>query len=294
MKKAFILAASILVLTGLVHGQVRTAVELSGLKGSVKSVRVERTRLVQVNGADREFPRVLVSIETFDRDGSKTQQAISDPERSDRWDYRWRYTYDSGKREIRRDYFNANGVRTSTGITNYHDNGYRVVVTQHNPNDSINHVRELFYDDKFNKVREVIRFPNHPTPEILSTYDHHRRVVEEVFKTDGRFDYRNVYTYDDHHNRIRFEVYKADGTFMQIQNRRHLYDADGNIVETSNFKPDESLTTKENFTYEFDDHGNWTKRKTVRQTFKDTGSTFETEITYREINYYDDRRVAKR
>ena len=294
MKSGLILSTLILGLAGFGHGQIRTALEFSKLKGPVKSVRVERTRLGKVNGADRESSRVLVAIETYDRNGNRTRQAVVDPERPHRWDYRWTYTYDSAKRTIRTDYFRSNGSLTNTGITTYHDDGYRVVVTQHNTNGSVNHVREAFYDDRFNKVREVIRFPNNPTPEILFTYDHHRRVTEEIYKTDGIFDYRNAYTYDDHHNRIRFEVHKADGTSMQIENRRHVYDADGSIVETSNFKRDESLINKETFAYEFDDYGNWIKRRTIRQVFKDGGSSFETEITYRKITYYNDRRIATR
>ena len=294
MKRTLILSTLIVGLAGFAQAQVRTALEASKLRGAVKSVRVERARLAEVNGESRESARVLLSIDTFDRNGNRTRQAVNDPERSLKWDNRWSHTYDSAKRTIRTDYFNANRDRTSTGITTYHDNGQRVVVTQYNPNDSVNHVRELFYDDKRNKVREILRFPNQPTHEILFTYDEHRRVTEEVYKTDGRFDYRNVHTYDDHHNRIRFEVYKADGTSMQILNRRHVYDADENIVETSNFKRDDSLLNKETFTYEFDNYGNWIKRKTTRQMFTDGGSTSETEITYREITYYDNRRIAKR
>ncbi len=75
----------------------------------------------------------------------------------------------------------------------------------------------------------------------------------------------------------------------------YKYDDKGNIVEMTLFNADGSIMTRENYQYEFDAMGNWTKMVTSVAVIDNGHLTFEpTEVTYRSISYYLEETVAKK
>ncbi|HEX8492441.1 MAG TPA: TonB family protein [Pyrinomonadaceae bacterium] len=75
----------------------------------------------------------------------------------------------------------------------------------------------------------------------------------------------------------------------------YKYDEKGNIVEMTLQDANGTLLSKEVYTYEFDNFGNWTKMTTSVAVIEGGKLSFEpTEVTYRTITYYlDEATLAK-
>ncbi len=75
----------------------------------------------------------------------------------------------------------------------------------------------------------------------------------------------------------------------------YKYDDKGNIVEMTLQDEKGTLLSKETYTYEFDQFGNWIKMTTAVAIIENGKLTFEpTEVTYRTISYYlDEATLAK-
>ena len=75
----------------------------------------------------------------------------------------------------------------------------------------------------------------------------------------------------------------------------YKYDDKGNIIEMTLQDEKGTLLSKETYTYEFDQFGNWTKMTTSVAVIENGKITFEpTEVTYRSISYYlDEATLAK-
>jgi TonB family protein len=75
----------------------------------------------------------------------------------------------------------------------------------------------------------------------------------------------------------------------------YKYDDKGNIVEMTLHHSDGTLLTKEVYSYEFDQMGNWTKMVTSVAVIEGGKMTFEpTEVTYRTLSYFlDEAMMAK-
>lgn len=75
----------------------------------------------------------------------------------------------------------------------------------------------------------------------------------------------------------------------------YKYDDKGNIVEMTLQDEKGMLLSKETYTYEFDQFGNWTKMTTSVAVIENGKITFEpTEVTYRTISYYLDEATLAR
>lgn len=75
----------------------------------------------------------------------------------------------------------------------------------------------------------------------------------------------------------------------------YKYDDKGNIVEMTLLNTDGSLLSKEVYSYEFDQFGNWTKMTTSVAVIEGGKLSYEpTEVTYRMISYYLDEATLAR
>ena len=72
------------------------------------------------------------------------------------------------------------------------------------------------------------------------------------------------------------------------RNPRYFEDANGHIVEATNFdEKDGSIRYKYRYKYEFDSRGNWITKTTEKWVTKNGKSDFEpARVTYRSIEYY--------
>jgi hypothetical protein len=116
-------------------------------------------------------------------------------------------------------------------------------------------------------------------------YDDKKRLMEKTWiGNDGKLWLRYVYNYSG--NQREELVYSADGSL----NQRYLsvLDDKGNEVEETIFEArDGSIKSKHSYAYEFDSHGNWTKRTNSKWVTKDGRSSYEPQyVYYRTITYY--------
>jgi YD repeat-containing protein len=287
MRRLFIFLALLLSCLGVVTGQGKPGRERAGFRGVVRTVRVERAGVSTTSEGLVESPRVVLAINSYDKNGNTTQQTVNNSNGSRKWKYGWSWVYDGRGREMRRNYYNDVGMLTSTGISTYDDDRHKAEVTQYNPNGSVNHIREIFFDDKGNTVREIFRYPSGEAYEHLFGYDEQGNLIEEILQDgQGNVVSRNVWTYDDHGNQIELIIHKPEGPSLRMFKRLLSYDGSGNIVEQLNYRTDGSPGSKETFSYEFDAQGNWTRRNTVRELVKAEMLTRESEVTYRSITYF--------
>ena len=99
--------------------------------------------------------------------------------------------------------------------------------------------------------------------------------------SNGEFVKRHVYKYEAKPKEEL--VYSETGSLTY----RELYvlDHKGNKIEETVFEPDGSVNWKISYTYEFDSHGNWTKR--TMNVLSDRDRLIEAaSVDLRTITYY--------
>lgn len=254
------------------------------LSKPVRAIRAEVERTV----GGVQGPRLPRQTVTFDEQGNVLTAIVYKPDGSLLRKLSWAHEYDKAGREIKTYYYNDKGVLTNTGVHVYDLKDRRTQTTQINPNGSINHLRSYSYDDQGNIIRESHRNEN-GSPRLLINrkYDTAGRATEEVYiNAKGALHHRNVMTYDQRGNQTGWTLFKQDGTAVQPFRNTFSYDERGNIKEVITHSAGGVLKSKESFSYEFDDVGNWIKRVATREIFKENGSRIETEVTYRQLTYF--------
>ncbi|MBL0191576.1 MAG: hypothetical protein IPQ18_09605 [Saprospiraceae bacterium] len=132
---------------------------------------------------------------------------------------------------------------------------------------------------------------------IQKKYDKKGKLSElNWYNLDGKLESKSIYKYDEKGNLSELNMYHSDGSLffneaykyddMETQIESTIYgqhnrvtkkfDDKGNQIEKKIYNSDGSLGSSENFTYEFDDHGNWIKRT----DFKDQIAIYILERNY--------------
>lgn len=129
-----------------------------------------------------------------------------------------------------------------------------------------------------------------------------RRVRTETAKisnkggkvTEGQRVVMETVAYDIKGNKIENAYFPVPGAALTGK-EVYKYDDKGNIVEMTLLNEDGSLLSKEVYTYEFDNFGNWTKMMASVALIEGGKLSYEpTEVTYRMISYYlDEATLAK-
>ncbi|HEX8922035.1 MAG TPA: energy transducer TonB [Pyrinomonadaceae bacterium] len=129
-----------------------------------------------------------------------------------------------------------------------------------------------------------------------------RRVRTETVKlttkggktVEGQRAVMEVVAYDIKGNKIENAYYPVAGAALTGK-EVYKYDDKGNIAEMTLLNADGSLLSKETYTYEFDNFGNWTKMTTSVALIEGGKLSYEpTEVTYRMITYYLDEATLAR
>ena len=116
-------------------------------------------------------------------------------------------------------------------------------------------------------------------------YDEQKRLIEHRWlRSNGELFLRYVYNYKG--NQLEELVYSEDGSL----NQRYLFtlDGKGNELDRTGFDTrDNKPSAPYSFAYEFDSHGNWTKRTTSKQVTKDGQVQTEAQyVNFRTITYW--------
>jgi TonB family protein len=95
-----------------------------------------------------------------------------------------------------------------------------------------------------------------------------------------------VSTYDAMGRKADFVAYPVEGATAPGK-EEYKRDDKGNIIEMTLRGNDGSVLSKEKYTYEFDEFGNWKKMTTAVALYENGTISFEpTEVTYRTLTYY--------
>lgn len=116
-------------------------------------------------------------------------------------------------------------------------------------------------------------------------YDEQKRLIEHSwFRSNGERFLRYVYNYKG--NQLEKLVYSEDGSLNQRS--LSILDSKGNEIERTSFDPrDGAAGATHSYAYEFDAHGNWTKRTTSKVVSKDGSTNLEPlYVDFRKITYF--------
>lgn len=288
MRKTIALLSLILASGVLSQAQTKTPRDNERLIGPVRTMLIERATVSNVAGQLKESERSFFFSETFDEKGNLTDQRSLDGEEKQEQKHRWGHTYDDKGRETQTLFYDGEGRLTNTGVIVYDNKGRRAENTQVNPDGSINHIQAFFYDDKGNKIRDSHRNADGTARNnIFRSYDDRGRILEEIFY-DGKgvMNHRNVMTYDDHGEKASWTLHKPDGTFVLMFKRTQVYDAKGRVTAVTYYQSDNSITSKDSYSYEDDSHGNWIKRTTSHEVFEKNQVRVESDIVFRTLTYF--------
>lgn len=255
MRKTLTSAALVLLLSQLTLAQgAKSDSEENGLKGKVRSVNAQATRLSNQGGQDTGQTQ-LVYAESYDEQGNLTGRTT--------FDYR-------GNQRSEATYQIIDGEKTSKSKSYTYD--YDPPPPMAPPPSGEPKPLDPRYDIKY-KIK----------------YDGNK-IERTLFYGDGSTISRIVMTYDDNGNQIKREAYTPDGKLNYV--RTAVFDDKGREVESASYSGNGSLLNKNKYTdYEVDWRGNWIKRKTWLA--RSEQADFEPiEVSMRTITYFGDQASA--
>ena len=280
-----ILTVSLLLLACVASAKSQ-ATDAFKLIGPVKTARVEVAKVTNVNGESVEGPRVLVELLSLDEKGKFSEQTVKNPDGSIRRKHIWKSTYDAAGKLTKQRFFNASGVQTCVADYAQDETG-RVSDSVFYCPERINHREAYFYDDKGNKIRQVHTNRRGATlVSIVFVHENGRLTEETHYAGDGSLRHRNLHVYDEQGNKTEFLTTDADGGILIKIGMGYSAGSRGRPAELRRYSRSNVLIAKETHSYEFDSHGNWIKRKTIRECFQNESPVIENEVTYRTLTYY--------
>jgi hypothetical protein len=215
-------------------------------------------------------------------------------------DSRFTYKYDAKGNEIEYRWYSHTGLLGGVTASTYDESGNQTGQIAYRADDSIiwrnssifngarNRIEQIRYegdtlrykiisryDEKkrvleedtmeFNASPNVIRGSHAPVPgKVIYTYDDEKRTKEVAsYNPDGSLKERIVYTYDDKWNQIGRAAFESDGTpnYTELQFYEDINDAGSRFLG--------KLSGKSQVEFEYDSHGNWTRKTHLIQSGKD-------------------------
>ncbi len=267
-----------------------------------------------------EYPSILDKtltiprkhIYTLDDSGNRVEYRVHDSDGT--LASRFTYKYDAKGNKVEEGFYYHTGQFGGKIVYTYDKWGNQTSQTSHGADSSVNWKTISTYDAQGNRTellqyqRDTLRY------KIISMYDERGRIVENetvefnaipnVRVSHAPVSGKVVYTYNDEKRTKEVTTYKPDGT---LKDRViYTYDHKGNEVGRAMFKADGSpndpviqfydniyepeskfrgsLSGKSLVGFEYDSHGNWTKKTYLIQSGKDIKSAAyraeERVITY--------------
>jgi YD repeat-containing protein len=210
--------------------------------------------------------------------------------------------YNPATREIELLRKDASGELLGTGTNSYNEQGKLLEAVMHDADGNIQSRTAYGFDAAGNVIRLQAVFGGRG---YSYEYDYDaagNQTASRDYDGEGNLTARGVFTGEGRdYSGERFADGEPTGRLMTRANERdqlvHVLstDADGDVEYESEYLFDENgLLVEEIFSYdgdwmittyeyEFDAHGNWTRRTTTEDAF---GYTFVSEVTYRTFTYY--------
>jgi hypothetical protein len=253
------------------------------LKGQVKSVTTEVADITEKDGKTTEGPRKPSQTTEYNSAGDAVKTIDYGPSGIRN---KYLYEYDSnGKLISRESWRNSSKVPLLVDYSLASRTEYKFGPDGHASGGTTTGSQALSSTYKWDKAGNITEM----------------RILDK----DGKLVERYALQYDSSGRPSMTAIYAADGslelkstttrkgkTGHQEQAGKPTYDFvvddNGNTVSATRTGPDGKKLGDNAFTYEYDSHGNWTKRIERRTSIKDGKSEDEqpTRVTYRTITYY--------
>ncbi len=258
MKKlAYAFAFFFLLFAGFATAQRKTDREMAGLKGNVKSVRVEWSRIIRSDGQETQGARRPESVTNYDEQGNRTDGLA--------------YSLVNGSLEERRVYSrDADGNQT---VIAYGPNGALLSKSVATFNQAGRPTEWVTYDANGAVVRKA----------VTEYYADGRLSQGIMYNGDGSLSNKTIYLYDPQGKYLGYEVRDASGNIMmKVMQSADSYE----VFHYDNEGTVDHRSTAQAPTYEYDSQGNWIKEST-RSSQTHAGRTEEViQLRYRTITYY--------
>ncbi|MGA9994234.1 MAG: hypothetical protein WBP93_02415 [Pyrinomonadaceae bacterium] len=247
-----------LLLVNTASAQIRVDRDIAGLKGPVKTVRVEMSDILQRDGQAQEGPRYNISLTTYDEKGNVI--------------------------EVSR-YEDYEGSLKSRMVLTLEPDGNRTSVT-YKADGTIKYKSLTTFSAERKKMNTRIY---NGKDQLLSTsvsiYDADGRRLEEAFyNPDGSLHYKDIFKYDSNNKGLGFERYDSKGNSIEIAGPASkegqaiiIYDKRDKSITHRIYRPP---------TREYDSQGNWIKESSSSTTTRGDQTKEEISVTYRTITYY--------
>jgi hypothetical protein len=222
--------------------------EADGLKGKVQKVTTERAQFTNESGGWVEGKPQLDSVTTYDVAGNRLKREVYD---KGELSSVYNYSFLEGDRVVKIDI-----IRVSYNVGSSGPSGTK---------------------------------PSNPryTYKFKYKFDGRGNRTEEAwYGNDGSLTRRHVNVYDAKGNRSEWSIYSANSKQAFLR-RGYTYDGHGNVIEEASYGLNGSVENRWTYSYEFDQNGNWIKRKRMRLVVKDGESHSEPyDVNYRTIIYF--------
>lgn len=248
-----------------------------GLKGKVKSFKITPYKVTEHFGEVEKAGRVdywrgdIISI--FDEQGFKIQ--------SDRFDkagqlqQRVFYKYNPAGNRTSRDTYNSAGRISIRHTYVYNEKGHSVAVNGYDPAKGLVESYTYKTDERGRVIEETCVKTTQPTCNNYKlTYDRDGKILSNCVegKTDNSCE---KYTYDKQGRITQIELLK-DG---KLDKKTIItYDAQGNEHSIKNFNAENVFQDEREYSYKYDDKGNWIQR--IEYVNKFPRLMLEREISY--------------
>lgn len=250
-----------------------------GLKGEVKSFKVTPYKVNEVFGEVEKAGRVdywrgdVISI--FDKKGFKTQSDRYD--RAGQLQQRIFYKYNSAGHRISRDTYNSAGRIVLRHVYVYNEKAFPVACNGYEPTAGLVESYTYKTDERGRIIEETCVKTSQPIClNYKLTYDKDGKLLTNC--SEGKEEKDNwceKYTYDKHGRITQIELLKKG-----VLDKKTIitYDNKGNELNIKNFDGNNNFQDEREYTYLYDEKGNWIQR--IEYVNKFPRLLMEREITY--------------
>jgi len=233
-----------------------------GLKGRVKSLKVQETHRYKKDGVNfTDWANSHGHFYAFSQKGNKTEYQHFEEDGS--LGYKATYVFNPSGKILEESFSNRDGKQTSRTVYQLNEQGKTLEETQYKMDGSLSVKYVFSYDDKGKMLeRKGLKPDGSISSTSRWTYDGKGNNTE---RNDGYFIHR--FLYDDQGNKVEEIISKPDNTVSFKLNFK--YDEKGNKVEELKYNGKGELKDKNNWRYEYDKTGNWTKRVQTGQSGED-------------------------
>jgi len=309
VKRTFILLALSVCLICQASAQEKSNREEDGLRGLVKSVRIECSVFEKRLAKWIEGRREIQTVEKYDLGGNLIESAHYNQGVLER---KFVSTFDGRGHLIETRTDESQAEFSTQSLPRYNDQGRLVEEFLYDSKGSLLVRSGYSYDDRNNQTAAIhydgkgalncrIDFTYDLEDRLVGVlcyvaeggrasrefneYDSiGRKVLEAHYGQNNSLASKRVYHYDTSGNQAGSALYDADGSL--IAKTISVFDNRGNEIETATYE-DDHLKWREVRRFEFDSMGNWIKETATKFTAKTNGAySKHIQVKYRTITYY--------